>query len=226
MKKFLFDFFPVVLFFVAYKMYDDPTEGIITATGVAIVASVSQVGYSWFRYRTVERMHVITMLLIVVLGGLTIALKDEMFIKWKPTMVNWLFGLVFLGSQFLGAKPIVQRMMEKSIDLPRRVWTRLNLSWVLFFAALGLVNLYVVYNYDTDTWVNFKLFGMLGLTVLFVIAQGFYIMRHAEEPPEEPPSHPPGEPGKEAAIVPGAGTGNRTNPAGDLSDSSGARPDG
>lgn len=182
MKKFLFDFFPVVLFFAAFKLSDDPTQGIITATIVAIVASVCQVGYSWIRHRKVERMHVITMLLIVVLGGLTVALEDELFIKWKPTMVNWLFGLVFLGSQFIGAKTIVQRMMEKSIELPGPVWTRLNLAWVGFFVFLGVVNLYVVYNYDTDTWVNFKLFGMMGLTLVFVVLQGVYIMRHAKEP--------------------------------------------
>lgn len=186
MKKFLFDFFPVVLFFVAYKMYDDPARGILAATAVAIVASVGQVGYSWLRHRRVERMHLLTMLIIVVLGGLTIALRDEMFIKWKPTLVNWLFALVFLGSQFVGRKPLVRRMMERSVELPDSVWTRLNATWVAFFVLLGILNLYVVYHFDTDIWVNFKLFGMLGLTVLFVIAQGFYIMRHAKEPSAEP----------------------------------------
>ena len=186
MKKLLFDFFPVVLFFVAYKMHDDPNEGIIFATGVAIAASIAQVSFTWFKDRKVERMHVVTMALIVVLGGLTIALNDETFIKWKPTLVNGLFGAAFLGSHFIGTKPLVRRMMESSIELPDRIWNRVSGSWIAFFVLCGTLNLYVAYSFDTDTWVNFKLFGLLGLTALFVIAQGFYMMRHVRE--DEPAS--------------------------------------
>ena len=105
-------------------------------------------------------------------------LKDEMFIKWKPTVVNWLFALVFLGSHYIGKKPLVQRVMEKNIQLPEVIWIRLNMSWVLFFAAMGMLNLYVVYNFDTETWVDFKLFGLMGFTLAFVVAQGFYLVRH------------------------------------------------
>ncbi len=184
MKKLLFDFFPVILFFVAFKMYDDPTEGVIAATAVIIAATTAQVAYSRWRHGKVERMHLITLGLIVVLGGATIALRDETFIKWKPTVVNWAFGLVFLGSQFIGAKPLVQRMMEKSVALADAIWNRLNLAWVAFFFVMGFVNLYVIYNYDTNTWVNFKLFGMLGLTFLFIVLQSLYLLRHIK-PDEE-----------------------------------------
>lgn len=184
--KLLFDFFPILLFFVTYKVYEDPADpqrGILAATAVAIVASFIQVGVGLWRNRRVEKMHLATLVLIVVLGGATLYLRDEMFIKWKPTAVNWLFGLVFLVTQFVGSKPLVRRMMESNISLPDPVWTRLNMSWVVFFVAMGLVNLYVVYNFDTSTWVNFKLFGMLGLTVVFVVIQGLYLARHIK--PEE-----------------------------------------
>ncbi|RKZ37130.1 MAG: septation protein A [Gammaproteobacteria bacterium] len=179
--KLLFDFFPILLFFVTFKMYDDPLQGVMAATAVAIAASIVQVAVSWLRFRRVEKMHLITMALIVVLGGATLWLKDEMFIKWKPTAVNWLFALAFLASQYIGKRPLVRRMMEGNIDLPDTVWGRLNMSWVTFFTTMGVLNLYVVYNFDTDTWVNFKLFGLLGLTLVFVIAQAFYLVRHMKD---------------------------------------------
>lgn len=183
MKLFL-DFLPVILFFVAYKMHDDPHRGMLVATAVIIVATAVQVAITWLRNRKVERMPLVTLALVVVFGGATLLLEDEIFIKWKPTVVNWLFALAFLGSQFIGGKNLVQRMMEGSVKLPTAIWNRLNLGWVGFFLAMGVVNLWVVYNFDTDTWVNFKLFGLLGLTVLFVVAQGLYLMRHVEPEPD------------------------------------------
>jgi intracellular septation protein len=176
--KLLFDFFPILLFFLTFKLYEDPKQGVMAATAVAIAATFVQVGIAWWRNRKVEKMHLITLALLVVLGGTTLVLQDELFIKWKPTAVNWLFALVFLATQFIGEKPLVQRMMEGNIQLPTPVWGRLNASWVTFFLAVGIANLYVVYNFDTETWVNFKLFGLLGLTLAFVIAQGFYLARH------------------------------------------------
>lgn len=171
--KFFLDFFPILLFFIAFKVYD-----IYVATAVAIVASVLQVAYIWVTKHKVENMHLVTMALIVVFGGATLILQDELFIKWKPTVVNWLFAVVFLGSQFIGQKTIVERIMGGNITLPAMIWGRLNLSWAGFFAALGLINLYVIYNFDTETWVNFKLFGMMGLTILFVMGQGVFLMKH------------------------------------------------
>ncbi|NNJ84593.1 MAG: septation protein A [Gammaproteobacteria bacterium] len=153
------------------------TEAILAATIVAIVATFIQVVISWLRSHRVENMHLITLALLVVLGGATLLFKDEMFIKWKPTAVNWLFALVFFGSQFVGGKSLVQRMMEKNIELPSAIWTRLNWSWVVFFLVMGFVNLYVIYNFSTEFWVNFKLFGLLGLTLAFVVGQSFFLVR-------------------------------------------------
>ncbi|MEE9396036.1 MAG: septation protein A [Methylococcales bacterium] len=172
----LFDFFPIILFFIAFKLY-----GIYIATVVAIVATVIQVGFTWIKHRKIEKMHIVTLILITVLGGATLYFQNELFIKWKPTIVNWLFGIVFLGSQVIGDRTIIERMMKQNLDLPQAVWRRLNLSWALFFITLGCINVYVLYQFDTETWVNFKLFGMLGLTITFVVAQGIYLSKHIPE---------------------------------------------
>ncbi len=174
--KLLFDLFPVILFFIAYKAYD-----IYTATAVIIVASAIQVGYIYLRYRRVEKMHLITLGLVVLLGGLTLILHDEAFIKWKPTIVNWGFALVFLGSHYIGQKPIVRRMMDQAIQLPDTVWLKLSYLWIGFFIFSGFLNLFVAYNYDTDTWVNFKLFGLMGITFIFIILQGLYVSRYMQD---------------------------------------------
>ncbi len=172
--KLFFDFLPILLFFVAYKVYD-----IYTATAVIIVATIIQVGWHWFKHRKVENMHLITLVLVTVLGGLTLLLQDENFIKWKPTIVNWAFALAFLGSQFIGKKNLLQRMLDKQITVSStKVWTNLNFAWIIFFVVIGIVNLFVAFNFDTNTWVNFKLFGMLGLTIVFVIGQSFYLTRY------------------------------------------------
>jgi len=178
--KFLFDFFPILLFFVAYKMYD-----IYVATAVAIVAAGVQTALFWMRHRRFEKMHLVTFGLLLVFGGLTIALHDPVFIKWKPTVINWLFALVFLASHWIGEKPLVERMMSHAIQAPRPVWMRLSWMWVLFFAFVGVLNLYVAFNFAEETWVNFKLFGILGITFAFVIAQAFYLGRYVEEPKAE-----------------------------------------
>ena len=173
--KFLFDLFPILLFFVAYKMYD-----IYVATAVAIGAAFVQTVLFWLKHRKFEKMHLITLAILVVFGGLTLILRDPVFIKWKPTVVNWLFGATFLGSQFIGERPLVERMMGHAITVPGPVWRRLNWAWILFFLAMGLINIYVAYNFSEETWVNFKLFGMMGLTLVFVFAQAFYLGRYME----------------------------------------------
>jgi intracellular septation protein len=212
--KFLADFFPILLFFIAYKLY-----GIYAATAVAIAASLLQVGWHWLRTRKVETMHLVTLGILVVFGGLTIALHDRAFIMWKPSVVNWLFAAVFLGSHFVGDKPLIERMMSHAIEVPAPIWRRLNQLWVLFFLAMGAANLFVANQFFTsesallgasglseidfeqcaalfsgdllalcetaraqeETWVNFKLFGMMGLTFAFVIAQAFYLARHVRD---------------------------------------------
>jgi len=171
--KLLFDLFPILLFFIAYKL-----AGIYVATLVAIATSVLEVLYTFVRYRRFDPLQLFTMGLIIVLGGATLWLHNELFIKWKPTMINWLFGLLFLGSEFFGKEPFIQKLMKEQVVLPSEIWLRLNKAWAGFFLAMGFVNLYVAYNFDTNTWVNFKLFGMMGLTFLFVIVQAVYLSKH------------------------------------------------
>jgi intracellular septation protein len=173
--KFLFDLFPILLFFLAYKLYD-----IYVATAVAIGAAFLQTGLYWLKHRKFETMHLVTLGILVVFGGLTLVLHDPVFIKWKPTVVNWLFAVVFLGSRFIGRRTLVERMMSQAISVPAPIWLKLNWAWTLFFAATGVVNLYVAYNFSESTWVNFKLFGMVGLTLVFVFIQAFYLSRYIE----------------------------------------------
>lgn len=177
--KILFDFFPILLFFVAYKLY-----GIYAATATAIVATVAQVALYWLRHRRVEKMHLITLAIIVVFGGATLLLHNPVFIKWKPTVAYWLFAVTFLGSQFIGEKCVIERMMGHAFQTTRGVWAKLNLAWVVFFIAMGFANLYVAFNYAEATWVNFKLFGLMGLTFVFVLGQGVVLSRYMQEPPD------------------------------------------
>jgi len=180
--KLLFDFLPILLFFVAYKLAD-----IYVATGVLIVVTLAQVGWIWLRQRRVEKIPLFTAALVLVLGGATLLLHDPVFVKWKPTVVNWLFAVAFLGSRFIGRKTLLERMMGDQLELPSPVWVKLTLAWAIFFLVMGLANLYVAYTFDENTWVNFKLFGMLGLTLVFVLAQALYMSRHlkADDAPKE-----------------------------------------
>lgn len=183
--KFLYDLLPIIFFFIAYKFY-----GIYAATCVAIIAAVLQLGYALIRRQTIDVMQWLGLGAITLLGGATLLFKNEMFIKWKPTAIYWLMGLVFYFSQFFGPKPlksIAQRMMEKSVELTNKLWTKLNLSWVLFFVVMGILNLIVVYTCDTNTWVNFKLFGSFGLTLGFVLLQALVLSKISS--PTSTPSH-------------------------------------
>lgn len=175
--KLLLDFLPIVIFFVVYKTTND----IILATAILIPATLLQMLYTWIKTHKVEKMQLVTLILVVVLGGATVLLQDKTFIQWKPTVVNWLFGLAFLGSQFIGDKTIVERIMGGNISLPQHAWKNLNIAWVIFFVAMGIINLFVAYTFSEETWVDFKLFGMLGLTLIFILAQGFYLSKHIQE---------------------------------------------
>jgi len=174
--KFLFDFFPILLFFIAYKMYD-----IYVATAIAIVAAALQTLLFWLKHRRFENMHLLTFGLLLVFGGLTLILKDPVFIKWKPTVINWLFATAFLGSHWIGSKPLVERMMSHAIQVPAPIWIRLSWMWIGFFTAIGVINLYVAFNFSENTWVNFKLFGILGITLAFVVIQALYLGRYMQE---------------------------------------------
>jgi intracellular septation protein len=176
----LLDFLPVFAFFAAYKL-----AGIYVATAVIIVATLLQVGIHWVRTRKVNPMHLLSAGLVLVFGGITLLIHDKTYIMWKPTILNWLFAAAFLASQLplFGGRPFVQRLMDmgdSGLRLPQPLWHRLNLMWVVFFAVMGGANLYVFKHYDEPTWVNFKLFGMLGLTIVFIVVQGFWLASKAE----------------------------------------------
>lgn len=172
----LVDFFPIIVFFVAFKLY-----GMYVATVAIIVAMAIQIVVQWFKNRTVNKMLLVSGSLVAIFGGATLALRDPIFIQWKPTIVNWLFAAAFLISQFVGSQTLIQRVMGHAVELPAQMWKQLNLMWVANFAFLGAANLYVVYNFDENTWVNFKLFGMLGLTLLMAIGQAIWIAARTPE---------------------------------------------
>jgi intracellular septation protein len=171
--KLLLDFFPIILFFAAFKF-----AGIYVATGVAIAATIVQI--AWLRHSTgkVEPMQWVSLAVIVLFGGATIALHNDTFIKWKPTVLYWLMGGALAAGQLFFRKNLLKSLMGSQMELPDGVWRVTNWSWVAFFAVMGVANLWVAFNFDTDTWVNFKLFGGMGLMVLFILGQALYLGRH------------------------------------------------
>ena len=174
--KLLVDFLPIIAFFVVFKVVGG-TEGIYPATATAIGVASVLVIYTWVRHRKVERQQLIMLGVLAVLGGLTLALHDERFIKWKPTVVSWIMGSVFLVSQWVGEKPLAERMFGGNITAPLAVWRHLNLAWAAFFIGLGALNLHIAFHWSTASWVNFKVFGTLGLSLTFAVLQAFYLMR-------------------------------------------------
>lgn len=198
--KILFDLLPIILFFGAYKLAGSndvaahelatrwlgdgipATQApILIATAVAIFATCLQIAWVWWRHRKVDRMMWISLALISVLGGATLVFHNPDFIKWKPTALYWLFAVVLAGSALLLRKNLIRSMLEHQVRLPDPVWARLNVAWASFFLFMGGLNLYVAYSFSEDTWVNFKMFGGLGLMLLFVLGQGYYLSRHIEE---------------------------------------------
>lgn len=171
--KLLFDLFPVILFFIAYKFF-----GIYTATGVAMVATVAQIIYCKIKHGTVDNMLIISGVLIVVFGGATLFLKDPKFIQWKPTILYWMFGSGLLVSQFFFNKNPMKALMDKQVSLPESIWGKINIAWATLFILLGCLNLYVAFNFAEDTWVNFKLFGITGIMFVFIIAQTLLLSKH------------------------------------------------
>ena len=175
--KFLFDVFPVILFFVAYKLAD-----IYVATGVAIAATIAQVAWLKLRGRRVDTMLWASLAIIVVFGGATLLLHDETFIKWKPTILYWLFAAVLAGGELFLRRNFIRTLLGEQLQLPDRAWRTLNRSWTGFFAFMGAANLFVAYSFSTDTWVNFKVWGGIGLFLLFAVVQGLFLARHITEP--------------------------------------------
>ena len=204
--KLLFDLFPVILFFAVFKFAGAQPEAaqafaaqyltflvsdgeittkqapILLATAVAILATLGQVLWLLLRRRHVDTMLWVSLVIIVVFGGATIYFHDEMFIKWKPTVLYWCFALALLGAQLLMRKNLIRSLMGKQMTLPDPVWDKLNLAWSTFFAAMGALNLYIAFNFPLELWVNFKMFGFIALMIAFVIAQTVYLSRYLKEP--------------------------------------------
>jgi intracellular septation protein len=200
--KFLFDLFPVILFFAVFKWgQNNPADAqsaisqylsglvsggqvlaeqapILLATAVAILATFAQIGYLLLRRKKVDNMLWVSLVIITLFGGATIYFHNETFIKWKPTVLYWFFAAGILVAQLGFKRNLIRAMMEKQVSLPEHVWNKLYLAWMAFFAAMGLVNLFVAYNFDTATWVNFKLFGFMGLMFAFIIAQSLVLSKY------------------------------------------------
>ena len=174
--KFLFDLFPIILFFAAFKLAD-----IYVATAVAIAATFAQIAWVWLKHRKVDTMLWVSLALVVVFGGATLLLHDEAFIKWKPTVLYWLFATVLLVSATLFRRNLIRKMLEAQVVLPEALWGRLNFAWAVFFAAMGGANLYIAFNFPTDIWVNFKLFGGMGLMLAFIFGQGLWLAKYVAE---------------------------------------------
>jgi intracellular septation protein len=214
--KILFDFLPIILFFATFKYAEGQKEWaaafassqfgflvsggvvgpeeapVLLATVVVIVASLVQVAWLKTRGKKVDTMLWVSLVLVVVLGSATIYFHNENFIKWKPSVLYWAMGLAFWLSPLLFGKNILRMLMGEQMALPAKVWHRLNFAWVAFFAVMGLVNLWVAYSFSTSTWVNFKLFGALGLMLAFTVAQGLYLSPYLKEPAAaEPPADKP-----------------------------------
>src|SRR3990167_599676 len=175
MLNFLYDFIPVLLFFIAFKFY-----GIYIATIVGIVSTALQVLITLLYTKRIDKKQLLALGVFVVFGGMTLYFHNPIFIKWKPTIIFWIFGLVFLCSHFIGKKTLIQRMFSAALEtkgaqhhVPLIIWKKLNLAWTLFFILLGTLNIFVAYHFSTNAWVNFKLYGVMGLLFLFSILQAF-----------------------------------------------------
>ena len=203
--KFLFDLFPVILFFGIFKWGEGSPEAaqsiasqylsgfvaggavtaaqapILLATAVAILATFGQIGYLLVRRKKIDPMLWVSLAIIAVFGGATIYLNNELFIKWKPTVLYWFFAFALLASQIMFKKNLIRAMMGKQITLPNPVWHRLNLAWVAFFVSMGLINLYVAFSFDTGIWVNFKLFGATELMFAFIIGQSLMLSKYLKD---------------------------------------------
>ncbi|MCK6369731.1 MAG: septation protein IspZ [Gammaproteobacteria bacterium] len=183
----LVDLLPVIAFVVAYYLsgYD-----FNVALQVIMAVMTLQVAITWLVKRSVNRMLLMSWALVVVLGGISLVLKNELIFKWKPTILNWAFAVIFLGSQFIGNKTIIQRLLQSvssdEIRLSQRDWRSLNLMWVAFFLVSGAANIYVAYTFDERTWVNFKLFGLIGMTFVFVLIQAAWMARRDNKAAADP----------------------------------------
>ncbi|MCF7530854.1 septation protein A [Pseudomonas petrae] len=188
MKQFI-DFIPLILFFIVYKISPQAVDvlghsfmvgGIYSATAMLIASSLVVYGVLYVRQGKLEKSQWLTLIACLVFGSLTLAFHSETFLKWKAPVVNWVFALIFAGSHFIGDRLLIQRIMGHALTLPQAVWTKLNIAWIVFFLFCGAANLYVAFTYQ-EFWVDFKVFGSLGMTLLFLVGQGIYLARHIHD---------------------------------------------
>ncbi len=202
--KLLFDLFPVIAFFITLKVTEkisamaifaretlsflgiqetlpDELIPIMLATVVVILATLLQIIWVKLRHGRVDKMLWISAALVAVLGGLTLYLQNPAFIKWKPTLLYWVFAMTLLGAQVLWKKNLLKSMMGQEIKLAESVWRSITMAWIGFFIGMGFLNLYVAYHFSTDTWASFKLFGSLGLTFAFILLQAWWMQKHIQE---------------------------------------------
>lgn len=187
-KQFI-DFIPLLLFFIVFKLdprvvdiggHELTVGGIYSATAMLIISSLVVYGTLFIKQRKLEKSQWLTLIACLVFGSLTLAFHSETFLKWKAPVVNWLFALAFIGSHFIGDSLLIKRIMGHALTLPEPVWTRLNIAWIAFFLFCGAANLFVAFTYQ-DYWVDFKVFGSLGMTLLFLVGQGIYLSRHLHD---------------------------------------------
>lgn len=199
--KFLFDLFPVILFFITLKVAEKAASAsivlskiltmvgitaavkpslvpIMLATIAVIIGSIIQIIWAKLHYKKVDNTLWLSALLVAILGGMTLYFQNDAFIKWKPTLLYWSFAVVLIGAKLFSKKNIIKMMMGKEIQLPETIWSNLNIAWAIFFSALGALNLYVAFHYSIDTWASFKLFGTMGLMFIFIIAQSLAINKY------------------------------------------------
>lgn len=182
--KFFLDFFPGLAFLVALFIPEDRQQGIYLATKVLIVTTFLQIFLGRLITKKFEKQYIAIFLVVLVLGTATLLLKDDRFIKWKPTIVFWIFSLSFLASDYIGSRNLSQRLMGQLFNAPENVWYRANLSFVAFFLLCGFINLFVAYNFSTEAWATFKLFGFLLLNIVFIVGLTLSLSRYAIEQPE------------------------------------------
>jgi intracellular septation protein len=168
----LFDFAPFIAFYLGYKLSGD---NFFFATGVLIVAVIVQVAVQWVRHRKVSPMLLVSAVLVMIFGTITLIVHDKLFLQWKFSIVNWLFSMAFLASHFFGERPLIERIMGENVTLLRAQWLRLSWAWIVYFLVMGALNLYVAYHFEETVWVNFKMYGTIGLTLLFALGQGFWL---------------------------------------------------
>jgi intracellular septation protein len=183
--KVFFDLFPIILFFIAFKI-----KGIYFATGVAIAAGLLQGAYTYYREKKIDTLLCISLSILVVFGSLTLVFKNPIFIKWKPTVIYWVFSSIIFFSRYVLKKNAMREVFKKQMELPDAAWAKVDFSWGTFFALLGLLNLIVAYTFSTEIWVNFKMFGIIGIMLVFVIVQSIFLSKYVQTDKADPASKP------------------------------------